>query len=111
MAGEEFLGTNRAIGAVLFLTASNTAIDVFSALNSSPWTAEAFGGDPKKAASCREYVIHAMAMSTGLCAGSSVIAKSWWPIIGATVLNGYMWWIYERALHRAGAANSTGWDG
>lgn len=110
-SGDEFLGgtDNRAVAAVLFLAASTNALDVYSALNSSPWTAESFGADPEKAAACREYVLHSIAVTSfyGFTAGA--IAGSWWPIIGTVLANLYMYWLYNRALGRAAARGSTDW--
>lgn len=101
----------RSIGALLFLTAGMTTFDAYSTLNSSPWTSENFGADPQKAASSREYVRHAIIFSTGYALISSVLAETLLPIIGATVANGYLWWLYERALKRGKAAGSKGWQG
>ncbi len=100
---------NRAIAALLFLNASTNAMDVFSALNSSPWTAENFGADPEKAASCRGYVYRSIAFSTGYCVAASVLAHSWWPIIGALLADAYMYYLYEKALKKGKTAGSAGW--
>jgi hypothetical protein len=100
----------RAISALLFIAAGTNTMDVYSALNSSPWTAESFGGDPGKAATCREYVIHAMVVTSAYCVGSALIAKSWWPLIGSVIMNGYMYWLYDRALSRAQENNSQTWS-
>lgn len=100
----------RALSAILFINASTNALDVYSALNSSPWTAENFGGDPEKAAACLEYVYHGMAVTTFYAVASALIANNIWPVIGATIANGYMFWLYKRALFRAQARGSEGWD-
>lgn len=111
--GSEFVGngSKRALGAVLFIASSTNALDAYSALNSSPWTAESFGGDPDKAKACKEYVWHAVAVTSfyGLAAG--IIAASWWPIAGTALANVYMFWLYWRALTRAAQKGSTSWDG
>ena len=85
--GDEFIagGDRRTLGALLFLAASTNALDVYSALNSSPWTAESFGGNPEKAKSCREYVFHSIGVTSFFGVTSGIIAHTWWPIIG-TVL-------------------------
>lgn len=98
-------------GAILFMQAAALSMDVFSAVNSSPWTAENFGGDPEKAKTCREYVHHGLALSTGLSVGAAVVAESWAPVIGMVAANGYMFWLYERALKRGVDKASTGWAG
>lgn len=104
------MGGGKALAALLFLAAGTNALDVYSATNSSPWTAENFGGDPEKVASLREYVTHAMVISTGYGVTSGLIAGSWWPIVGTVAGNAYMWWLYERAVRRGMRAGSTGWD-
>lgn len=88
----------------------SNAIDVFSATNSSPWTAENFGGDPEKVASLREYVVHAVVL-TGITNGvGAIVARNAWPLLGASVACGYMWWLYERAVKRGMEAGSDGWE-
>jgi len=84
-------------------------LDAYSTLNSSPWTAESFGGDPQKMKSLREYVGHAMVFSTLYCAGSAIIGASWWPIYGSVINNGYLWWLYRRAAQRGAKAGAVGW--
>lgn len=112
MAAEEsFLGDGggRALAALLFLAAGTNAMDVYSATNSSPWTAENFGGDPEKVASLREYVCHALVITSGYGIVSALIAGSWWPIVGTIFGDGYMYWLYERAIHRGMDSGSNGW--
>ena len=109
--GDELIGGNsRAIGAILFLAAGTNAMDVYSALNSSPWTAESFGGDPEKAKACREYVWHSIAVTSFYGVTSGIIARSWWPIIGVFLADLYMYYLYDRALKRAQERKSTTWD-
>lgn len=110
MPGEEIMGGNRAVGALLFLAAGTNALDVYSALNSSPWTAENFGADSAKAASCREYVLHSITVTSFFGITSAAIAESWWPIVGTVLANVYMYWLYERALKRGSVSNSQGWS-
>lgn len=98
-----------AVGALLFLQAATNVFDVYSALNSSPWTSENFGADPEKAASCREYVWHAVGWTTFYCGLAAIIAKSWWPIFGLVLANVYLVWLYERALGRGAVSGSDGW--
>jgi hypothetical protein len=95
--------------AILFLQASTNAMDVFSAVNSSPWTAENFGGDPTKSASVQEYVWHGVGLTVFYVVGASVLAKSAWPIIGGGITLGYMYWLYSRALNRGQARGSVSW--
>lgn len=84
-------------------------IDVFSATNSSPWTAENFGGDEEKVRSLREYVYHAMALSALTNGIAAVISREVWPLAGAALATAYMWWLYERAVRRGMEAGSDGW--
>ena len=86
-----------------------TMMDVMSALNSSPWTSENFGASPEKAATSREYVTHSLVVSGGLAIMSAMIARSFWPLVGVAVADGYLWWIYDRALKRGAAGGNTQW--
>jgi hypothetical protein len=95
--------------AILFLQASTNAMDVFSAVNSSPWTAENFGGDQTKNASVKEYVWHGVGLTIFYIGGASILARSWWPIVGGGITLGYMYWLYSRALDRGAARQSQGW--
>lgn len=98
-----------AVAAILLLQAVTLTLDTASALNSSPWTSENFGADPQKARSCREYVMHSVAVSLGLCGLASYVSRSWVPLLGSAVASGYLWWLYERALARGAAAGTRGW--
>jgi hypothetical protein len=116
MAGEGSIGTGfsgndaRRMGAaLLFLQASTNAMDVFSAVNSSPWTAENFGGDQQKASSVQEYVWHGVGLTIFYLLGATVLSGSIWPIIGGGITLAYMYWLYNRALKRGAANDSQGW--
>jgi len=98
-----------AAAAVLFMQAGTLAMDVYSAVNSSPWTAENFGADPEKAKSCREYVYHAIGLTAFYAGIGSYVSRSTWPLFGAAIMTGYMWWLYERALRRGVAAGTDQW--
>jgi len=100
----------RALGALLFIASMTNAMDVYSALNSSPWTAESFGADPDKARACMEYVWHSIAVTSATAVAAAMIAESWWPVVGMAVADAYMYWLYRRALGRAQARGSTSWD-
>jgi hypothetical protein len=106
----EVLGGNRELAALLFMTSAMTTLDAYSTLNSSPWTAENFGANPQKAASCKEYVAHAVVFSMVYATASALIAKNWWPLMGAFVANMYLVWLYARALNRGAASNSQNWS-
>jgi len=98
-----------AAGVGLFMVAAAESFNVFSAMNSSPWTAENFGADPAKAESCRRYVLIAVVANSGLGLGASLLAKSWWPLVGTISVSAFMWIVYDRALKRGLAAGSYGW--
>ena len=100
----------RMAAAILFLQSSMEAMDVYSALNSSPWTAQSFGADPEKRKACLEYVYHGVGVTAFYCIGAGVLAKSWWPIIGGGLTASYMFWLYKRALGRAEDSGSTTWN-
>lgn len=103
-------GANRAISALLFIQSSTNSLDVFSALNSSPWTAQSFGADPEKRKACLEYVHHSLAVTAFYSGAAGVISRNWWPIIGWVIASAYMYWLYLRALKRAVESGSTSWD-
>jgi hypothetical protein len=98
-----------ALAAILLLQAVTMTMDVYSALNSSPWTSENFGADPQKAASCMEYVYHSIAWTAVACAAAAWLSRSWVPVVGAAGANAYMYWLYRRALKRGSTAGSGGW--
>lgn len=96
--------------AILFIQASTNAMDVYSALNSSPWTAQSFGADPEKRKACMEYVYHSLGVTAFYSISAAVLAKNWWPIIGWGLASSYMYWLYKRALERAQTSGSKSWD-
>lgn len=96
-------------GVGLFMVAAAESFNIFSAMNSSPWTAENFGADEEKAKSCKYYVIVSVLANTGLGYGASLLAGNMWPLIGTLLVSFFMVWIYWRALDRGMKANSTGW--
>lgn len=100
----------KALAAILFVQSSTNAMDVYSALNSSPWTAQSFGADPEKRAACMEYVYHSLVVTAFYNGTAAVLAQSWWPILGWALASGYMYWLYTRALRRAQESGSTDWD-
>lgn len=94
----------------LVLVAAAESFNIFSAMNSSPWTAENFGADESKAKSAKEYVIISVGANTALGLGASALAKTWWPVIGTTIVSILMIYIYWRALRRGMETGSTGWQ-
>lgn len=116
MAGEDTLATaggKRGTAAMLFLGGIYVSLDAMSTLNSSPWTAESFGGDPEKEDSLKEYVHHALGVSLGCSAISATIAGPglWWaPVLGTLIVNAYLYYLYTRAIRRARDRGSTDWE-
>ena len=99
----------RVASAILFIQASTNALDVYSALNSSPWTAQSFGADPEERKACMEYVNHSLGVTAFYSISAAVLAKNWWPVIGWAIASAYMYWLYRRALCRAQESGSTDW--
>lgn len=93
--------------AILFMQSGMYALDAYSSVNSSPWTAETVGGDEEKAKSMKGYCAHATAIATIYAVGGAIIAKSWWPIIGGAFTLFYMGWLYWNALKKGFDENST----
>lgn len=113
MAGLESGAGRNEIAAVLFLSAINETMQAYGTLNSSPWTAESFGADDRRAASLREYVTHAVVFSsiTGLIAAR--VANGRGPTVaivsGVALTNVYLVWLYIRASRRGREAGDAGW--
>jgi hypothetical protein len=106
------LGGNE-LAALLFLTASMNTLDAYSTLNSSPWTAESFGADERRARALKEYVGHAVVYSMAYATAAAFLArgkKATLAIItGAVATNVYLVILYMRASARGRAAGDAGW--
>lgn len=102
--------SQRALSALLFIQSSTNSLDVFSALNSSPWTAQSFGADPEKRAACMEYVHHSLGVTLFYSGAATLLSRNAWPMIGWVLASAYMYWLYKRALSRAMQSGSTDWD-
>lgn len=114
MAGEAVgVATADAIAALLFLQAINETMQAYGTLNSSPWTAESFGADDRRAAALREYVTHAVVFSMatgGLAAYIARGRKATYAIMGGVAgTNAYLVWLYARASRRGRLAGSSDW--
>ena len=107
MPSEEFAavlggdGTAQAVAALLFIGAGTNVYDAFSAVMSSPWTTEKFTQSPEEERQAKEYVRHAMIISWIYAGGGALIARSVWPIAGASIVTVYMLWLYRRAIARS----------
>lgn len=113
MAGLEDAAGSNELAAILFLQASMNTLDAYSTLNSSPWTAESFGADERRARALKEYVAHAVAYSMLYAIAAAAIARgrraTWSILAGAIITNGYLVWLYTRASRRGRAAGSSDW--
>ena len=102
-----------ALAAVLFLQAVNETMQAYGTLNSSPWTAESFGADDRRAAAMREYVGHAVGFSmiTGVIAAWIAEGRkaTWSIMFGTVAVNIYLVCLYMRASQRGRAAGSIDW--
>jgi hypothetical protein len=99
--------------ALLFLAAINETMQAYGTLNSSPWTAESFGADDRRAAALREYVAHAVVFSMGTAVVAAFIARgkkaTWSILLGTAGVNIYLVCLYMRASQRGRAAGAEGW--
>lgn len=113
MAGLEDSAGRNELAAILFLQASMNTLDAYSTLNSSPWTAESFGADERRAKALKEYVAHAVAYSMLYAVAAAILArgpKATGAILGgAIVTNAYLVFLYTRASKRGRAAGSKEW--
>lgn len=115
MAGlDSGLTGSDALAAILFLGAVNETMQAYGTLNSSPWTAESFGADDRRAAAMREYVAHAVVFSMGTAAIAAYLAegrKATWSIfLGTAGVNAYLVWLYLRASKRGREAGAANWS-
>ena len=94
---------NRGIQGLGFASGVYLAYDCMSTLNSSPWTHETFGGDPGKAESAQHYVRLAIVRSTALAVLTSALMGTLTPLIGASVANADLFYVYHRAKTKATA--------
>ena len=113
MAGLEDGAKGNELAALLFMTASMNTLDAYSTLNSSPWTAESFGADERRARALKEYVAHAVVYSMAYATAAAFIARGKQAtaaiILGAIITNAYLVFLYMRASERGKQAGSGGW--
>jgi hypothetical protein len=103
-------GAGRGTAATLFLIGYYEFFNLVGALNSSPWTAESFGGDPGKNESARRYVKHAVVNGVLASGAGVLIGGMSWPLIGTAAAAAYTWWIYDQALRKAEVTQSVGFQ-
>lgn len=115
MAGYESAGVSGAdaLAAILFLAAINETMQAYGTLNSSPWTAESFGADDRRAKALKEYVTHAVVFSMATATIAAVVARGRRAtaaiMLGTAGTNAYLVWLYTRASKRGRAAGSADW--
>jgi hypothetical protein len=105
--------TGNELAAVLFLAAVNETMQAYGTLNSSPWTAESFGADDRRANSMKEYVAHAVVFSMVTAFVAAWVATDkkgkFAIILGTIATNAYLVILYLRASDRGKAAGSGTW--
>jgi hypothetical protein len=99
MTGEN--RTGRGVQGLGFAAGVYLAYDAMSTLNSSPWTHQTFGGSPGKAESAQHYVRLAIVRSTALATLTSWLMGSITPLVGSTVANADLFYIYWKAKELA----------
>ncbi len=93
--------TNRGVQGLGFASGVYLAYDAMSTLNSSPWTHETFGGQPGKAESAQHYVRLAIIRSTALAILTSWVMGSLTPLVGSSVANADLYYVYWKAKEKA----------
>jgi hypothetical protein len=93
--------TGRALAALLFITYALAALDAFSSVHSSPYTAEVRGGEPTNAERVWRYAKISAAVAAVLGIGGVAISGKAWPLVGVTVGGGFMLYLYRYALMQA----------
>lgn len=116
MAGEELIIATargkpkdvRLLESVAFMGGIYLAFDAMSTINSSPWTHETFSS-PEKMKSGKEYVLQAIGISLLLGTFATIKGGDPWPLIGVSVADAYLGWLYWRAFGRANIDKSQGY--
>src|ERR1700722_4287652 len=99
MAGEltSQTASKRSIQGLGFASGVFLAYDCMSTLNSSPWTHQTFGGEPGKAEPSQHPLPLAIAPSPALAVLTSWIMGDLSPLLGASVANADLFWVYWKA--------------
>src|SRR6185437_8664454 len=100
----------RGSAATLFLIGYYEYFNLVGAFNSSPWTAESFGGDPGKNASARKYVGKTIIRGVAVSSAGVIISGMWWPLIGTAIAAADTWHTYNQALTIAERTGSVGFQ-
>lgn len=97
-------------GVGLFVLAAAESFNVYSAFCSSPWTIRNVGADDEKGRTAMFYATLAGGANVGLGVGASLLARSWWPLVGTAAVTVVMTMIYRHALQEAQRTGSAGWQ-
>lgn len=108
MASSQF-DMRRGIAGLLFLEGVGQAYNVVSATNSSPQTTEVFG-DEKRRKTLMKWVWIGHGQVFVFMGLASIIAKSWWPLIGGGLVTGVMHACYSHAKSCATKADAGSAD-
>lgn len=103
-------GKMDAAGVGLFILAAAESFNVYSAFCSSPWTIRNVGADREKGQTAMMYATMAGGANIGLGVGASLLAGSWWPLVGTATVTVVMTVIYRHALAEAERTGSAGWQ-
>lgn len=95
MAPPPASGSSRALAGVLFLAAVDAAYNAYGAINSSPQTTELFAAERER--TLMKYVWTAGGISMLLGFLGSWVARSLWPILGASLVVVMMHGLYRHA--------------
>lgn len=74
-----------AIGGILFISSGMTAVTLMSTFNDTPDSPS----DP-------QYMMHSVGLSMFFAAASAYISRSIYPLVGAGVINAYLYWLYKQ---------------
>lgn len=99
-----------AAGVGLFILAAAESFNVYSAFCSSPWTIRNVGADDEKGRTAMMYAMWAGGANVALGLGASLLASSWWPLVGTSLVTVAMTVIYRHALSEAQRTGSAGWQ-
>lgn len=107
---DDAMSTRRGIAGILFLEGVGQAYNVVSATNSSPQTTEVFGGADggKRSKTLMKWVWVGHAQVFAFMGLASLIARSWWPLIGGGLVTGVMHGCYAHAKRCADRGEKAG---
>ena len=104
MAGEMMGGrtaSQRSVQGLGFASGVFLALDCMSTFNSSPWTLATIGQNAAKAESAQRFVRLAIVRSSALAVLTSWIMGDLSPLLGASVANADLYYVYWKARQEA----------